>query len=136
MAENKETAYRTLLAEIKRYLCLKADYYKLTGIEKLSMLLASITIAGIVAILMFVALFYLTSALQTCLGDVVGVPLSYVIVAVIYIILGVLVIVFKKPSRLPSARLSAPRTFLPFGRRFLTAWALRSTCRSCRSLKI
>lgn len=96
MAENKETAYRTLLAEIKRYLCLKADYYKLTGIEKLSMLLASITIAGIVAILMFVALFYLTSALQTCLGDVVGVPLSYVIVAVIYIILGVLVIVFKK----------------------------------------
>lgn len=96
MAENKETAYRTLLAEIKRYLCLKADYYKLTGIEKLSMLLASITIAGIVAILMFVALFYLTSALQTCLGDVVGVLLSYVIVAVIYIILGVLVIVFKK----------------------------------------
>ena len=96
MAENKETAYRTLLAEIKRYLCLKADYYKLTGIEKLSMLLASITIAGIVAILMFVALLYLTSALQTCLGDVVGVPLSYVIVAVIYIILGVLVIVFKK----------------------------------------
>ena len=88
--------YKTLFSELKKYLSLKADYYKLTGVEKLSLLLSAIAVALIATVLALIALFYLTSALQSYIGQMIGMPLSYVIIAVVYIVLGVLVVVFKK----------------------------------------
>lgn len=95
MALNDGT-YKTLFSELKKCLSLKADYYKLTGVEKLSLLLSAIAVALIVTVLALIALFYLTSALQSYIGQMIGMPLSYVIIAVVYIVLGVLVVVFKK----------------------------------------
>ena len=95
MALNDGT-YKTLFSELKKYLSLKADYYKLTGVEKLSLLLSAIAVALIATVLVLIALFYLTSALQSYIGQMIGIPLSYVIIAVVYIVLGVLVVVFKK----------------------------------------
>ncbi len=85
-----------LLTEIKKYLHLKVDYYKLTGVEKLSLLLSAVALAGIMTILLFISLFYLASALQSYLGLYIGIPLSYVVVSGIFIILGIVVLAFKK----------------------------------------
>ena len=65
-------------------------------VEKLSLLLSAVAVAGIVAVLLFIALFYLASALQVCLSQYVGDAWSYVVVAVIFAVFGVLVIIFKK----------------------------------------
>ena len=88
--------YRMLVAELKKYFQLHVDYYKLTMVEKLSLLLSAVAVAGIVAVLLFIALFYLASALQVCLSQYVGDAWSYVVVAVIFAVFGVLVIIFKK----------------------------------------
>lgn len=93
--ENKDI-YKAIAEEVKKYGQLKWDYAKLVGIEKLSIFLSAIAVAGIVTILVLVALFYFASAFQTWLSFYVEEWVAYIIVAAIFLLLGLLVVVFKK----------------------------------------
>ena len=93
---DKNDTYRIIVDELKNYGRLKLDYVKLVCIEKLSTLLAAMAVACIITVLAMVALFFLTEAFQNVLAAYIGDIWSYVIVASLFIVIGIIVFVFKK----------------------------------------
>lgn len=87
-----------LVAAVRRYLRLQRDYTLLTLAEKLTLLFTAVAVAAIMMVLLAVALVFLSIALAGALGGWLGSPaLGYVIVALLYMVIAVVVYAFRRP---------------------------------------
>lgn len=93
-----EVDYKSLIEKVKAFLQAKYQYSKLTFAEMMSILLARIAMCAVLAFCGFFILLFLSGALVNVLNatlhSVVG---SYMAVAGIWVLLGLLLYVFKTP---------------------------------------
>lgn len=88
---------RQLFAEFKKYLSLQKEYTRLEVTEKISVLLSMLIVILLIVILGMMALFYLSFTLAYLLAPVVGgITVSFSIVAALYVLLGILLITYRK----------------------------------------
>lgn len=88
---------RQLVIEFKKYLNLQKEYTKLKITEKLSLLLSWLLTILLTVVLGMTALFYLTFMLAYMMAPAVGgLIVSFCIVAGIYILLAVLLVIYRK----------------------------------------
>nr|MBD5376549.1 phage holin family protein [Bacteroides sp.] len=95
MAE-KESSLKTLWAEIRRYLELNLEYAKLTGAEKITILLTAIATAVVIGVLAILIFFFFSIACVHWLGDLMSMALAYTIMAAVYALVLVVFIVFRR----------------------------------------
>lgn len=95
MADN-ENGFARLWSDLRAYLDLKIEYTKLTVAEKVSILLATLVTIMMCFVFGVTILFFLTLAAANWIGDSLGMPLAYCIMTGFYILLLVLIVVFKR----------------------------------------
>lgn len=93
---NKENGISKLWTEIHEYLDLKVEYIKLTAAEKASILLATLITLMVCIVFGITILFFLTLAAANWIGESLGMPLAYCIMTGFYLLLLVLVAVFRR----------------------------------------
>jgi membrane-bound ClpP family serine protease len=99
MLNNQEPAdnLQQLYDEVKKYVQLQTEYVKVDFVEKLTILLSTLLIIGIVLILVIAALFYLFFSLAYALQPILGsLAISFAIISGIYVALIVLLMAFRK----------------------------------------
>ena len=88
---------RQLFIEFKKYLNLQQEYTRLEVTEKLSVLLSMLILVLLTVILCMMALFYLSFTLAWVLAPAVGsITLGFSLIAILYIILALLLVAFRK----------------------------------------
>lgn len=85
-----------LIEKLKRHLELRGEYFKLDAVEKTIKLLTALVSAAILLVLFFTVLFYLGFALASWLSSSIGVAGGYCAVAGLYLLLFLLVVIFRK----------------------------------------
>ena len=95
MAE-KESQLKTLWAEFRSYLELNIEYAKLTGAEKVTLLLTAAATVSIIAVLGILIFFFFSIACVHWLGDLVSVAMAYTIVAGVYVALLIVALVCRR----------------------------------------
>jgi len=99
MANNHETAdnFQQLYDDVKKYVELQTEYVKVEFVEKLTILLSTLLIIGIVMVLVIAALFYLFFSLAYALQPLFGsLALSFALITCIYVLLIVLFMIYRK----------------------------------------
>ena len=94
--KNTDNAVQQILVELKKYMQLQSDYLQVTMVEKLTKLMSKLIIAIVALMLVVLILFYLLFALAHALAPVLGFVASFSIVAAIFLVMLVILIVFKK----------------------------------------
>lgn len=88
----------SLFKEIKNYVLLQRDYFKLDLVEKLSILVSALVVAVLLMAFVTIGLFYLSFsvvyALEPLIGSLTG---SYAVVGGLFFLLAVIVYVLRKP---------------------------------------
>lgn len=80
--------------EAKEWLCLRGQYTKLDIIDKLVRILTAIFIAAIIAVVLMLALIYLSFAVAYYINVIVdSMPLSFLLVSMFYLVF--LIIIYK-----------------------------------------
>ena len=85
-----------LIEVLKRYMGLQKEYLKLDVIEKVVRLVTALTIAIVFIILGVAVLFYLSFAIIHWLEPVTGLGLAHFLMAMVFLLLLVLVFIFRK----------------------------------------
>ena len=99
MANNHEPAdnFQQLYDDVKKYVELQTEYVKVEFVEKLTILLSTLLIIGIVMVLVIAALFYLFFSLAYALQPLFGsLALSFALITCIYVLLIVLFMIYRK----------------------------------------
>ncbi len=91
-----KNSYTVIIEELKKYARLKLDYAKLTGAEKLSVLLSSLAVAGCIAVIFFIVLFFIAAAFQSFISQFVGNVFAHLVVAALFVVLGVVLYLCRK----------------------------------------
>ena len=86
----------SLIEKLKRFIELKTDYLKYDSVEKGIRLLSALVSIFIVGALVVLALFYLSFAIASWLAPVLGVAGGYCAVAAFFVLLVVLVCIFRR----------------------------------------
>jgi len=94
--KNTVDSIRQLIAELKEYAILQKDYAKLQFVEKLTILLSTLILIFILITLGMVTLFYLLFSLAYVLEPLVGLSLSFSLIACLSISIIICMIVFRK----------------------------------------
>ena len=84
-----------LIEVLKHYIGLQSEYLKLDVVDKVVRLLTAITMCVVLLGLLSVALIYLSFAVAFALGNILGNPLGFCIVAGFYIFLLILFVIFR-----------------------------------------
>lgn len=88
----ERSSIHKIIAGVKRYLGLQREYVMLTFAEKLTVLLASLIAGCIVALLVLLALVFLSFAAESWIEQLTGsATLAYLLVALFYVVFCVLV---------------------------------------------
>lgn len=88
----ERSSIHKIIAGVKRYVGLQREYVTLAFAEKLTVLLASLIVGCIVALLALLALVFLSFAAESWIEQLTGsAPLAYLLVALFYVVLCVLV---------------------------------------------
>lgn len=95
MAE-KETRFKTLVAELKEYVSLNVDYARLTLSEKITLLLTAVSICAIIFMLVSITMFFLSMAVVRWIANSTGIIGAYFIMCGFYMLLLVLAILLRK----------------------------------------
>ncbi|MDO5447402.1 MAG: phage holin family protein [Prevotellaceae bacterium] len=85
-----------LIERLKRYLELKGEYFKFDAVEKIIKLLTAFASAAILLVLFFTFLFYLAFAVASWLAPSLGTAGGFCAVAGLYLLLFILVVIFRK----------------------------------------
>ena len=93
---SSSTSFHDLLESVKRLVTLQLDYARLTAAEKMTILLSTIAFYAIVVILGMVFLFFVSIGIGHWLSETVARDLAYLYVAGFYLVLFILVFVFRK----------------------------------------
>lgn len=97
LKENSINNFKQLFAEVKKYLDLQKEYAKLELTEKLSILISTLVMGGIILAVGTIALLYLSFALAYKLADYVGgMGTSLTIIASVLLILLLIVYLSRK----------------------------------------
>jgi len=99
MPENKqpEDNFQQLYDDIKKYILLQTEYAKVEIIEKMTILLSTLLIIGLIIVLAIAVLFYLSFSLSYTLEPFFGsLALSFAVISGIYVLLIVILLVFRK----------------------------------------
>ncbi len=94
MAE--ETSIKSLWNELKRYLELNIEYAKLTGAEKVTLLLTAMATVAVIGVLGILIFFFVSIACVHWLGNVMNIAIAYSIMAGVYVLLLVVALVFRR----------------------------------------
>ncbi len=90
-------SYKELWSVFKKYVSLQVDYVKLTALEKLTILLAAMTVMGIAIVLSACALFFLSAAFVSWLDSILCCTwLANLITGGVVLIILLVVLLFKK----------------------------------------
>ena len=92
----QENSYSNLWIQIKKYLKLNIEYARLTASEKLTVFLATAVIALGIALFGIIFVFFLSLAVVNWLAPAIGFALSYVIMSGFYLLLIVLLYIFRR----------------------------------------
>jgi len=99
MINNQEPAdsVQQLYDDVKKYFELQTEYVKVEFVEKMSILLSTLLIIGLVLVLAFAALFYLFFSLAYILQPLLGsLALSFALISAVYILLTVFLFSYRK----------------------------------------
>ena len=97
LKENSINNFKQLFAEVKKYLDLQKEYAKLELTEKLSILISTLVMGGIILAVGTIALLYRSFALAYKLADYVGgMGTSLTIIASVLLILLLIVYLSRK----------------------------------------
>jgi len=89
-------SFNQLFADIKDYVELQGDYVKVSFVEKSTKLLATVLFIIVVLVLVMSVFFYLSFSLAYALAPSLGYIASFGIISGIYLILLVVVAIFRK----------------------------------------
>lgn len=81
---------------IKAYGQLFVENLRLASTEKLTILLSSTALAGILGLILMIAFFFISAALVFLLAQVLPLMWSLLLMGAVYIVMGVLVVIFRK----------------------------------------
>ena len=81
---------------IKAYGQLLVENMRLASTEKLTILLSSTALAGIIGLILMIAFFFISAALVLLLARIMPFMWSFLLMGGIYILLGLMVLVFRK----------------------------------------
>lgn len=95
MGEQKED-YRKTLSNAKEWGKLYIENLKLLSIEKATVMLSHAAMAGLLLLLGVCAFFFISIALVLLLGQVLPVMWCFLIMGGVYILLGVLALIFRR----------------------------------------
>ena len=85
-----------LVEVLKNYIGLQKEYVKLDVIDKVVKLVTALTIAIVFIILGIAVLFYLSFAIVHWLEPLTGLGLAYFLIAMLFLVLIILVCVYRK----------------------------------------
>jgi hypothetical protein len=85
-----------LVETVKHYVSLQSEYVKLDVVEKTVRILTAIAITAILCMLLSLMLIYLSFAAAYSLAPLVGNTLAFCIIAGIYLVLLLLVLIFRR----------------------------------------
>ena len=85
-----------LVEALKQYIGLQREYLKLDVIEKVVRLITAITLTVVLSLLVLIFLIYLSFAAAYALAPFVGTAWAFVIVAAVYLVIFLLVLIFRK----------------------------------------
>jgi Putative Actinobacterial Holin-X, holin superfamily III len=89
--------FEQLYSDLKQYVKLQTELVKVEFVEKLTILLSAFIIVSLVIALAFGGLFYLFFSLAYTLESVVGsLELAFAIIAGLYLLLILILVVFRK----------------------------------------
>ena len=86
-----------LITVLKDYIGLQKEYLKFDVIDKLVRLITALTLAILLFVLIIAVLFYLSFACVYWMEPAVGIAGAFAIVALFFLALLVLMVVFRKP---------------------------------------
>lgn len=92
----KDNQLRTFWAELRDTLKLNVDYAKLTAVEKLTVLFTTMALALISLVLVTAIIFFLSLAIAWWIAEGIGIAWAYCILFGFYLLLLILIIVFRK----------------------------------------
>lgn len=95
MNENQTGNFKRLTSIVFRYLTLQLDYAKLTATEKLTVLLSTIAFFALILILGLITLVFISIGIGHLLASTVAPYTAYLYVSAFYLVLLVLLIVFR-----------------------------------------
>lgn len=88
--------FKRLLGIGRRYVTLQLDYARLTAAEKLTLLLATTAFYALVVIIGMATLFFISIGIGHWLAVTVAPYTAYLFVSAFYLVLSVVLIVFKR----------------------------------------
>lgn len=93
---NTNNGFQQVFAELKEYVRLQRDYMEVSLVEKLTKLFSKIIFAFVAFFLVLGTFFYLMFALANALEPMFGIVISYCIVAAIFLVLFIIVLLFRR----------------------------------------
>ena len=93
--KNVETI-ASLVEQLKEYAGLQAEYLKLGAVEKIVRLVSALVMAAVLSLLVLLLVIFLSFSLAQLLASWTGPALAYLIVALCYLLLFLLAIVFRR----------------------------------------
>lgn len=96
MKEKLSDEIREIIKQIKSWLTNEAEYIKLTLAEKLTIFFGTLAVAGASFLLITIALIIFSLCIAKLLTPIIGATLAFLCVGGIFIIIAVLIIVFRK----------------------------------------
>lgn len=96
MSESENKGFNLLTSQVLRYLNLQLDYARLTVAEKLSVLLSTIAFMSLAVIIGMATLFFISIGVGHMLAMTVSPIWAYLLVSAFYLLLFVILIIFRK----------------------------------------
>lgn len=83
----------SFVEEAKEWLCLRGRYTKLDIIDKMVRILTAVFVAAIIAVVLLLALIYLSFAVAYYIDEVIGyMPISFLMVSIFYLLFLLLIV--------------------------------------------
>lgn len=112
MNDNTTGNIKRLSSILLRYVSLQLDYARLTATEKLTVLLSTIALYALIVILGFITLVFISIGVGHWLAVTIAPYTAYLFVSAFYLILLILLIVFRKQLIFNPAARFLSRLFL------------------------
>lgn len=93
----KEHVYTHLWQQTKEYLKLNVEMAKLTLAERVTILLTTVAVSVVAFALALICFFFLSIAIAHWMSESISLAWAYAIMAGFYLLIIVLLVVFKKP---------------------------------------
>ena len=95
MTEN-ENSFARLWGTVKKYLTFQIEYAKLTAAEKLTMIFGAVALGFIFIMLATVIGLFASLSIAHMLADAVGIVWAFAIMSAFYLLLAVMLYIFRK----------------------------------------